>query len=393
MIKPGSLLSKILVLLLIILIIGGCWNRRELNTLAIVSGLALDKAEEPGKIRITAQIIKPGEMKVPQAGGGSGGGGDGQKPYWNVSATGDTIFDTIRAITHQSSRKLFFPHNEIVIFSQDVAKEGVQEYLDFLDRDPEPRRLIWILVTKGTASEILETKAELEKVPAISISHLIEARAATSEASAVKMHEFLTRLMSKTTAPVASLIEVSGQGKEKTAILTGTAVFKRDKLVGYLDKTETRGLLWVINEIKSGIIVVECPGGKGKASLEIIRARSKIIPEIKDNKIHITVKVDEEGNLGSQMCSEDLTSLSAWMNLERKQAAAIRSEVKAALKKAQELNTDIFGFGEAVHRKYPKLWKDIEDHWDDFFPDIEVTVIVNAKLRKSGITTKPAKPE
>ncbi|MBZ4653418.1 MAG: germination protein Ger(X)C family [Peptococcaceae bacterium] len=393
MVKRGSLFLRILAISLIILLTAGCWNRRELDTLAIVSGTGIDKPEEPGKVQITVQIIKPGEMKAPQAGGGGEGGSGGQKPYWTVTATGDTVFDTIREMAHKSNRKLFFPHNEIIILGEDAAEEGVQKYLDFFARDHEPRWLAWVLVGKNTASEVLETKAELEKVPAISISKLIEARGATSEASAVTLHEFLTRLMSKTTAPVASLIEVSGQGKEKTALLTGTAVFKKDKLAGYLNKTETRGLLWVLNEIKSGIIDVECPGGKGKVSLEIIRARSKIIPEIKDNTLHLAVEIDEEGNLGSQMCSDDLTSESAWKTLEKNQAAVIHNEVMAALKKARELNTDIFGFGEAVHKKYPKLWKDIEDKWDEFFPNLEVAVIVDAKLRRSGLITKTVKPE
>lgn len=378
----------IILLLIVMLGITGCWNRRELDTLAFVSGLGIDKAREPGKLQLTAQIIKPGEIKAPEAGGGGKGG---SKPYWNISQIGNTVFSTVREITLKSNRKLFFPHNEVIIFSQDIAREGVRKYIDFLIRDPEFRRLSWIVVAKDKASEVLETKTELAKLPARNIAELIKARSATSEVSAVNMQEFLTRLMSKTTAPIASLIEVSA--KEKTAQLTGTAVFKDDKLVGFLNKTETRGLLWVINEIKSGIITVNCPDGKGKASLEIIQASSKIKPEIKDNDIYITVEVKAEGHLGSQMCLEDLTQIPAWNSLEKRQSEAIRSEVLAALKRARQLNADIFGFGEAVHKKYSRLWKDIEDQWDEFFPNIEVTVKVESKLRRSGLTIKPPRPE
>jgi len=367
----------------------GCWNRRELNSLAILSGLAIDKAEDPSKIQITAQILKPGEIKAPSGGGGGGGA----KAYLNLTSTGDTFFEAIRGFTHEINRKVYLPHNQIIIFSQEAAKEGVRKHLDFIIRDHEPRLMVWILVSKGKAGEVLETKAELEKVPAIRISQLIEAQGATSETTVVKLHEFLPRLMSKTTAPVASLVEVSGEGQEKTARLEGTAVFKQDKLAGFLNKEETRGLLWVLGQVKSGIIAVESPGGNGKASLEIIRASSKITPEIKDNELYITVEINEEGNLGDQMGTEDLTTPAAWTSLEKRQAAAIRKEIMAAIKKAQELNTDIFGFGDAVHRKYPKVWKDIEKQWDEFFPDLEVKLIINAKLRRTGITTKAAKPE
>ncbi|MDK2985716.1 MAG: spore germination protein [Clostridia bacterium] len=387
--KRRKILFKLIIFIIFILSIAGCWNRRELDTLAIVFGVGIDKAKKPGNIEITAQVIKPGEMKSPQ--GGSGGGGE--KPYWNLTSSGKTIFSAVREFTHKSNRKLYFPHNEIIIFSEDIAKEGIRKYMDFFIRDPEIRRLVWVLVAKGNASEVLETKAILEKVPARNIAQLIEARAATSQASAVRLQEFLTRLMSKTTAPIASVIEITREKKEKIARLIGTAVFKDDKLVGYLNKSETRGLLWVIGEVKSGIIVVKSPGGNGEVSLEIIHASSKIIPEIKDNNIHIRVEITEEGNLGEQTSAEDLTSLPAWTVLERRQSEAIHNEVRRALKKAQELNTDIFAFGEAVHRKYPELWKDIENRWDEYFPNIEVTINVNAKLRRSGMTTKPPKPE
>lgn len=383
--------SKLLLIILIPLLIGlnGCWDRRELNTLAIVSCLGIDKAEEPGKIQITAQIIKPAEMKV-QAGGGGG------KPYWNITTTGETVADTIREFTHESNRQLYLPHNGAIIFSQDIAKEGVKKYVDFFDREPQlSRSQVKVLVSKGKANEILDSETELEKIPGRNISQLVDESVATSEASAVNMQEFFTRLMSKTTAPVASVIEVSGQGKEKKARLSGTAVFKTDKMVGYLNNVETRGLLWVIDKVKSGIIVVKSPSGEGKVSLEIIRASSVITTGIKDNnEPYITVHIDEEGNLSDQMSLEDdLTILQVWSSLEKSQADVIHQEVMDALKKAQELNTDIFGFGDAVHREHPELWGEMEKQWDHYFPDLQVEVIVNAKLTRTGMIKKPPVPE
>ncbi len=226
----------------------------------------------------------------------------------------------------------------------------------------------------------------------MNIAKLVEAQAATSESSVVKLEQFITRLMSKTTAPIAPFIEVSGEGKEKTVLLSGTAVFKQDKLVGQLNKSETRGLLWVIDEIKSGIIDVDCPSGTGKVSLEITRAKSEIKPEIIDNKIYIKIEIKEEGNLGSQSCPENLALPPTIAALEREQSAVIQTEIMAALQKARKLNTDIFGFGDAVHQKYPAEWKDLEERWDEIFPDIEVELSIEAKLRRSGEISSPAVP-
>ncbi|MDD4145987.1 MAG: Ger(x)C family spore germination protein, partial [Clostridia bacterium] len=189
----------LLFLLFSIIVVTGCWDRRELDSLGIVLGTGIDKGkEDPTQVQITVQIVKPGEIKGP-SGGGNGGGGKG-KPYLNVMNSGEAVFDTIREFTHVVNRRLYFSHNQILIIGQEAAEAGVGKYLDLFFRDPEPRLNTWVIVARGKADEALETNAELEQVPALNIAQLIEARAATSEASAVDLHDFMTCLMSKTTA-------------------------------------------------------------------------------------------------------------------------------------------------------------------------------------------------
>jgi spore germination protein KC len=217
----------------------------------------------------------------------------------------------------------------------------------------------------------------------------------TSMGVEVRLHDFLKMMSSEGRDTYASRIELMG-GEKKQTILTGAAVFRKDRFVGWLDKSETRGLLWVLGKVKSGIIVVPSPLEKEKkVSLEIIRARSKITPIIKeDGQPSITVEIQEEGNLAEQMSVDDLTKPEAWNSLEEYQVTAIENEVKKALRIAQtKLRADIFGFGEAVHREYPQVWQELKDEWPQMYPLLEVEVIVNVKLRRTGISTKPSIPK
>lgn len=388
--KSFGILIKIIICILLIASLSGCWNRRELDTLAIVMGIGLDKAEEPGKIKVTAQIVKPSEMKSQKK---DAGGGGSSEAFWNLENTGDTVFGTLRDMTNKSSRKLFFPHNQVLIFSRNIAEEGVRKYIDFFMRDPETRVNVWLLVSEGSAGEVLGVKSELERIPANNIAKLIEGEAAaTSQIDAVRLRDFVMGLMSKTTASVAPFIKVSQDGDKKTAMISGTAVFKGDKLVGEMDKIEGRGLLWALGKVKSGIIEVNGTAGD-KISLEIIRASGKITPEIKDNRINMKITIIEEGNIGEQSGPENLTPPPEIASLEKKKSEAIRSEVMAAVKKAKELNADVFGFGDAVHEKYPEQWKELESKWNEIFPDIEVEVNVDARLRLMGRTGRPIVPE
>lgn len=388
--KHIGILTKIIICILLIASLSGCWNRRELDTLAIVMGVGIDKPQEPGKVQITAQVVKPGEIKSPKK---EGGGGSGAEAFWNIVGTGDTVFSTIRDLTNKSSRKLFFPHNQVMILGRNIAEEGVQKYTDFLTRDPETRPNVWVLVSQGTANEILGVKSELEKVPANNIAKLVEGQAAaTSQSIAVKLRDFVDRLTSKTTAPIAPFIEISVEGDKKSVAISGTAVFKKDKLAGKMDKIEGRGLLWVLGEVKSGIIEIKSPSND-RISLEIIRASGKMVPEIKNSRISMKITINEEGNIGEETGTENLSLPAVIASLEKEKSEVIRSEIMAAVKKAQELDADVFGFGDAVHQKYPKQWKELESKWDEIFPDIEVEVNVEAKLRLMGKTNRPTVPE
>lgn len=387
-------MKKSMVLLLILFLLQtmltGCWNRRELKTLAIVQAIGIDRTED-GQISLTVELLKPAELKTTKGGGGGGGG----KGTWTLTSQGETVFDAFRNATLQSSRKLFISHDKIVVIGQEAAKTGIAPLLNFLDRDHEPRLLAHLFIAKGTAKDIIEADHEQEKALATALENLAKATAATSKIPRIQTLDVMKALISKTSDPFIPGVEIF-QNKEnekvsKTIILSNTAIFKKDKLVGWFDKKETRGLLWILGEVKSGIIIVKSPQEEIKnVSLEIIKASSKIKPERIDGNLVITIEITEMGNLGEQMSEGvDLTKPDTFEELEKRQAAVIQSEINAALTKAQTWDADIFKFGEAVHRKFPGEWPELKETWDREFKNIEVKVEVEAKLRSNGVTTGP----
>lgn len=373
------------ICILFLFSLSGCWSANELNDFAYVLGLAIDKGKDGGDMLLTAQIAKPAELK-PSAEGGGGSG----KAYWNIRNEGDTFFYTIRGFSHESAHKLNFQHNNIVIFSREIAEEGVLEYIDFITRDNELRN-VWLLVAQNKAADILEAEAEpdLEKIPSERIDKLVGTQEFSSETYTVKALDFIKCLMGKTTSPVAPFIEIIGEGEEQKMLMSGAAVFKKDKLVGELNRGETRGLMWVTDKVKSGIIVVDCPGGEGKVEIEIMEASVTITPEIKDGAVRIKIEIKEKANIASQSCRENLATTEMFKLLESKQASVIRGEITAAIKKARELNADIFGFGEAVKREYPDQWSELEDKWDNVFPNIEIEIMVEAEIYGTGKVSAP----
>lgn len=373
-----------LILMIMFLILNtGCWDRRELDNRAIVSGMALDSTKKGREVLVSAQIIDPSKAKGPQSDGGGGGG----KPFIMVDSQAATVFDAIRNMTHSSSRKLFFPNSQVIIYGEDLARDGIKDYFDMFTRDYEIRETNWILVSEGKAADVLSTQTEISSISGFYIADLINERGSSSQAVAVNTAELSRMIQSKSTAPVTSYIRTKKQGNKTRFFLTGTAVFNHDlKMTGKLNEEETRGLLWVLGKVESGIIVVESPRGEGNYSLEILKSSGQIVPDFKDGKPVITVKIKADSNLGESSRPEDLMKPGPWKTMEKLQNNIIRQEVNMALRKAQELNADVFGFGEAFHKKYPRQWREMEALWDEIFPSLEVRVVVESTVRRPGLT-------
>ncbi len=377
---------KLMMCFILLFILSGCFGGREINDLEIVIGMGVDKGENTEDILLTAQVIKVHEIGNTS----SGNGGGESKAYWNVSTTGTSIFEAIRQLTHKTGNRLFVSHNQAVIFGNDIASEGLQKYIDFFLRAHEMRPNVLILIADDQASVVMDAKPETESLPAMNITKLVDAYGFTSHFYKVNMKDFASCLMSATTAPMAPLVRVSQDIENKDIHVSGMAVFKKDKMVGQLTQDETRGLLWVLGKVESGVIIIPSLDNKGKAVFEITDAKSKVTPEIRNGKIVIHIKINEESGLSEQTTTEDLATIPAFEAMQKTQAEVIRQEIMAAFHKSKELNADIFGFGEMLHKKHNSEWKIIQDKWEELYPTIELIIDVETKILKTDLLIKPA---
>ena len=164
--------------------------------------------------------------------------------------------------------------------------------LDLLGRDPEFRQTPYIFISKLKAADIIKSEHEQEKIPGQAIEKLAKLSFATSKIPKIQLIDLLKNLASKTNdsiIPGITLMQGNSEDSAKKFVkLEGTAILKRDKLIGWFDGKETRGTLWIRGEVKSGIIVIPTPGDETKKSgIEIIKATSRIVPEKVDGNLEI----------------------------------------------------------------------------------------------------------
>ena len=136
-------------------LVSGCWDRVEINDLAIVTAAAIEKKEND-QIELSIQVFVPKSLS---SGGGQGGAGGGSKITYTASETGKNIADALSKIQGKFPREIFWGQCKVFIFGEKVAKEGIQEQMDFLLRHPEPRGRAYVYISEGKAKPILEIRA------------------------------------------------------------------------------------------------------------------------------------------------------------------------------------------------------------------------------------------
>lgn len=374
----------LLGLLALILGAGGCWTAMELNERAFVSAVGIDVVD--GQFRVSFQILKPGAISPPTRGGGRAG----EKAVWVVTSTGSTVFEAVRAAAGITGRRLFWGQTLLIVMGEELARQGLGPVLDVYVRDHESRYLAWLAVARGTAAEVMAAPAALEKVPARAIDSQLRAAGAASTAAAVRLHEFAVDLAQPGRSPVASAVELD-PGAAGHPRISGAAAFKGDRMVGWLDEREARGLLWLRNRVQSGVVSVASPADPGRrVSLEIVGASSRMQPFFQAGYPGVKAVVRVAAYLGEQQGRENLTTAGSLRALEASLAREVEGEIRAALDRARGLKADIFGLGTSFYRHFPRQWKVLERDWEEsYFPVLPVEIEVRARIKQTGMIKTP----
>lgn len=394
----GTRLRTLALILAITLLLPGCWSRKELNTLGFVSAVGLDTGDD-GQIRLTIEIVKPMALGGEQ-------GRTSEKAYYIMESTGQTIFDAVRNVLKRSTRRPFWQHNRFILIGESLAREGIGKHLDFFLRDGETRLNAFVLVARGTpAGQMIQVEFDADAIPSEGGFGLITlTQAGLSKLVTTDLNHMLQNLESdgiEVTAPGVRLFDrksgqptqvgdVTREGARLAPEIDATAVFKGDKLVGWLDDVEGRGLLWISGKARSGIIAVDAPGAPGaKVGLEMLKSTTDLEVTFVDGQVIASVDIEVEAALGdSQVELDPSKSPQQWDELERLLEEAVKGEVSAAVARAKDLGSDVLGFGASLKRSDCPAWMRTKDSWDRYFQDSVLQVKVKGTIRHSGRTLR-----
>ena len=338
------------------------------------------------------------------------GGQQIQKSNWTFDihkSTGPSIDEAIQNNSRINPEKIYLSHTKAIIISEELAsQQGIGPVVDFLSRNPEIRqKTLFLISKKGEFDKVFLPNAKLSIDSGKLIEKIVKNRSVNSMILESRLKDFLELYYDSYKTPYALGVGSIQTFMDNASIeqdyenvgantydidVGGIAVFKRDKMVGWLTSDESRGFLWVKGKVEGGNIHVMYEGKR--IDLKVLKTKSRIRPLVENRQMKIDVNIQVDTVIRTSYADIDFDAKSVTDKISQILNKQVAQEVREALNESKNLSTDCFGFGNCFFENYPNYWKQNESHWPDNYAQINIAIQVKSNIQNIGLVKKFAQP-
>lgn len=382
-------MKRIKFLILLLPLLSGCYNYRELNDLGITTAVSIDYKDN--NFYVIAEVINPIKQQDASSSNNS--------PFVNYNSSSSSLQDAFRKVVLESPRQLYAAQLEIIVLSEEVVNNHLEEVLEYFARDPESRTEIKIIVAKTEDSTKAITLQTL--LTSLSSSNIINSLDLQSKVLGMSYPVTLNELLNMYIDPYLEVVLPSMTlygnyeiGDEKENITTsspkaivkidGSTITKDNKILGYLDLEESKILNLINGKLKETIIKMNYYDGYIIFEPNRIKVSREL--DIKNNIIKINIsgysKTKEIQSNIDLKDPKEVEKLNKALNME------LEKKITDTFNSIREkYGTDVFGFQELYYRTNYKYFKENCTNWyENIYPKIKLEVKANVRLYEKGNT-------
>lgn len=380
-------MKKLLLILITLTFLTGCYNYRELNDLAIVTAISIGK--EKDNYNIAVQVVNPKKDQDTSS--------SNEPDFIVYKSKGKTLQTAFESLVKESPKRMYKTQMQILIIDEKMAKKNIKEVFEYLARDPEIRNEFNVLIGKN--DNILETLTPLDN---LSSQNILDSLKASSKylgnTNLLTFNELLSDYQNEKTEMAIPAIKLSSEfnkdnkntekSLEKTTtnpaiVLDNISVFKDNKLTGYLSSKETISYNFIKNNITLTTIKKDYPNNKYIA-YKILKSKSNL--EVTPKKHTITLSIKGNAEINEATYNIDLSKEKNIKKLEKSLNKRLEKMITSSFNSTREkYNSDIYGFEDLYYKKDPKYYNKIKKDWDSKeFQKIKLKVKSNIKIVEQG---------
>ncbi len=384
-------MKKIVISLIILFTLSGCWNYKELNDYSIVTGIAIDKKDDKYEVGVLIS-------NAPKSSGDNSESSQSQIVVYQEQ--GDSLFEAFKNIGLISPKELYIGSFSILVVSEDVARDGLESAIDLFVRYTSARNNFYIAIAKDAkAVDTLKIVTPLTSFPSQNIADNLKSTTDLQGTIAkTSFNDLLSIILRDGIDPAINTISVVGnadEGEEKENLessvpksyikIGNLALFKNDKLVDFTTHDESLGINIVNNKISEMYLKLDY--NDGYVIVDTTSFKSSVKTSVKNNEPIVDINIEGEARVIEVKGDINLEDYKVIEELEKKSNNKIKSHVNEAFSKAVKNKTDVFGFGLKFYQNHPKYFKSVKDDWDNVFGNIKLN-IKSSLILKTKVSSK-----
>lgn len=372
-------ISLIAILTFFLFSLTGCYDSKGIEDFYYIVAMGIDKKDD-NLITLSIQIAKSSSSSSKST--------EQSSDYKIYTVDCNSIDSGINILNNYLNKKISLSHCSVVVFSEDIAKEGIKKYVNILGNDTEIRPSCNVIISSKSAYDVLDNVSNSGENFS---SRLYEYILTSIDYTGYTVNSNFSGFFSKINSTQTQATAIYGLVDNKTIQNCGAAVFKGDKMVGKLTPTQTIAHLILSDQLDTCMVSVDNPFiVENKIDLNLRRTTS---PDIKidliNNTPFISVNLELEATVDSSGQNFDYT---IGDNIEKIEISA-NEYLESLLEEylyliSKDYNSDIVGFGGILSAKYQTI-KDFDKiHWNDIFKDSFFDIDVNTIITSSHLFNK-----
>ena len=361
-------MKKIILLLLIPLIISGCYNMNEINDLSIITIIGIDYKDN--KYIIDAGIVNFKNDK---------------ENLIVISSSGKTIAEALNNLNKYYPKKVYLSHMKVLLISENTLKEKALDSINYLINYPGTGLNFYIITTENNNNEFIKTITPANSISTTSIVNSLEnGLKDTSTIPLLTADMFLNDLISNGKSPIIPLINIkqsnpSEEKKEKLFSIDGALVLNKENEITKLTKDEVIGFNILTTSNATTNITSLCK--EGKITIDLTNIKTDIKYEDR-NKFKINVSAKSDVSDYSCKMERSIKTEEYIKSLTRK---LIESKIDSVIDTSVNSKTDFIGFGSIIYANDYKFFKNISDNYEkEYLKDIKYDINIDLKFSNTG---------
>lgn len=329
----------------------GC-HGEEMERFFIVTAMAIDMEEDLYVLRLEGSADQVDENKAPKA--------------ILREGRGQNLTQCFLDVQKQTGEYPYTRQTELILLSGAIPPASLERLIDDLLNENGVRLNARVAITGGRAADLLRDGT-------FSSQRIL--KAVTKGGGTLTSADIMLRDLAYTR---------SAQGIDPLLPLTdaehteGLCLLKAHMVAGNIPPALTPVFMMAGGTPRGGSITVDTTDGS--KAFKLLHNKGKIHTEVKQGRVVVTVSVDARFRAADRL-TEDAALYEAALTTRLEQ------DLMELVTQLQTARCDALGFGQALARRHPWVWKEMQNNWDSHFtacevvPDIQVQITSTGKLK------------